>query len=187
MPSLKCMAIRSNRLVRKALFAVAAFASIPAIAADRLVGPAGVIDADTLEIRGTRLSLWGIAAPPPDQLCRNRSGEHYRCGQQAAHELRAFLDHRPVDCVVDRDRSRRAVAACTVAGVDLAQWLVSNGFSLDWPQVSKGAYAAGQAEASRANLGIWSGSFREPWRYRACRQAGGSPVACSDHQNDIAF
>jgi endonuclease YncB( thermonuclease family) len=182
------MAIRDNRLVRTALFATALFASIPAIAADRLMGPASVIDAGTLEIRGTQLSLWGIATPPSDQLCRNRSGEHYRCGQQAIHELRAFLDHRPVDCAeVDRDRSRRAVAVCTVAGVDLAQWLVSNGFSLDWPQVSKGAYAAAQAEASRGNLGIWSGSFREPWRYRACRQASGSPVSCSDHQNDIAF
>lgn len=177
-----------NHVVRTVLFALALFASIPAMAADSFVGPASVIDASTLEIRGTRLSLWGIAAPASDQLCRNRSGEHYRCGQQAMHELIAFLNHRPVECVeVDRDQSRRAVAVCAVAGVDLAEWLVKNGLTLDWPQYSEGAYAAAQAQASRANLGIWSGSFREPWRYRACRQAGGSPISCSDHQNDSAF
>jgi endonuclease YncB( thermonuclease family) len=115
------MAVRGNRLVRTTLFAMAIFVSIPAVAADSLTGLASVIDANTLEIRGMRLSLWGVAAPPSDQLCRNPSGEHYRCGQQAMHALSAFLDHRPVDCVsVDRDRSRRTVAVCTVAGVDLA-------------------------------------------------------------------
>jgi endonuclease YncB( thermonuclease family) len=182
------MAIHANRPVRTALFAVALFAPIPATAADSLVGPASVIDAGTLEIHGTRLSLWGIAAPSSDQLCRNRSGEHYRCGRQAKHELSAFLGHRPVDCVeVDRDRSSRAVAVCAVAGIDLAEWQVKNGLTLDWPQYSGGAYAAAQEEASGAHLGIWSGSFMEPWRYRACRQTGGSPVSCSDHQNDIAF
>jgi endonuclease YncB( thermonuclease family) len=185
---LQHMAIPGHHLVRATLFAMAVVASTPAMSADSLVGPARVIAADTLEIRGTRLSLWGIDAPSSDQLCRNRAGERYRCGQQAAHELSAFLDHRPVDCVeVDRDQSSRVVAVCSVAGVDLAEWLVKSGLTLDWPQYSEGAYAAAQVQARDANLGIWSGSFREPGRYRACRQAGGSPVSCSDHQNDIAF
>ncbi len=173
---------------RTTLFAAAILASVPAMAADHLTGQASVVDASTLEIRGTRLSLWGIAAPSSDQLCRNRAGEHYRCGQQSARELSAFLGRRRVDCVeADRDRSGGAVALCTVDGVDLAQWLATNGLALDWPQYSKAAYAAAQSQARDANLGLWSGSFREPWRYRACRQAGGSPVSCSDFQNDIAF
>jgi hypothetical protein len=80
----------------------------------------------------------------------------------------------------DRDQYRRAVAICTVAGVDLAEWLVKNGVALDWPKYSKGNYAAAQDEAKRAERGIWSGSFVEPWRYRACRRTGGSPASCSD-------
>ncbi len=40
---------------------------------------------------------------------------------------------------VDRDRRyKRAVAICTVSGVDLAEWLVENGLALDWLQYSKG-------------------------------------------------
>jgi endonuclease YncB( thermonuclease family) len=58
--------------------------------------------------------------------------------------------------------------------------MVGSGLALDWPKYSKGDYAAAQHEAKRAELGIWSGSFVEPWRYRACRRTGGSPVSCSD-------
>jgi endonuclease YncB( thermonuclease family) len=94
--------------------------ALPA-SADELAGQASIIDGDTLEIHGTRIRLWGIDAPESDQLCRNEDGEPYRCGQKAANDLDALIARRPVDCVeVDRDRYKRAVAVCTVAGVDLA-------------------------------------------------------------------
>src|SRR6266702_5551249 len=62
-------------------------------------GQASVIDGDTLEIHATRIRLWGIDAPETDQLCRNESNEHYRCGQKAANDLDAFIARRPVECV----------------------------------------------------------------------------------------
>ncbi len=149
---------------------------------------ASIIDGDTLEIHGTRIRLWGIDAPASDQLCRNYGGEHYRCGQDAANQLDTFIARRPIECVeVDRDQYRRADAVCTVAGVDLAEWLVKNGLALDWPLFSKAAYAAAQSEAKRVNLGIWGGSFNTPWRYRTCRRTAGLPVARSDQLNDSAF
>jgi endonuclease YncB( thermonuclease family) len=175
-------------LTKAAMLAALAIAPITnAIAAD-LSGQTGIIDGDTLEIHGTRIRLWGIDAPETDQLCRNQNGEHYRCGQKAANDLDAFVGRRPVACIeVDHDQYRRTVAVCTVVGVDLAEWLVKTGLALDWPQYSKDAYAAAQAEAKRANLGMWSGSFNAPWRYRACRRTAGSPVTCSDQLNDAAF
>jgi endonuclease YncB( thermonuclease family) len=116
-----------------------------------------------------------------DQLCRNQGSENYRCGQKAANDLDAFIVRRPVECVeVDRDQYKRAVAVCTVAGIDLADWQVKNGQALDWPKYSQGDYAAAQDVAKRAKRGIWGSSFVEPWRYRACRRTGGSPVSCSD-------
>ncbi len=36
----------------------------------------------------------------------------------------------------------RAVAVCTVAGIDLAHWLVRGGLALDWPRYSHGDYVA---------------------------------------------
>src|ERR1700738_1069821 len=107
------------------------------VLADDLTGQASIIDGDTLEVRGTRVRLWGIDAPESDQLCRNQGSEHYRCGQKAANDLDAFIEHRPVECVeVDRDQYKRAVAVCTVAGVDLAEWLVKNGGAVDWAHKS---------------------------------------------------
>ena len=153
-----------------------------------LSGQASVIEGDTLEIHGARIRLWGIDAPEPDQLCRNESGKHYPCGQKAANDLDAFVARRPVACVqVDRDQHKRAVATCSVAGIDLADWLVKSGLALDWPQNSNGAYATAQSAAKRGNLGMWSGNFNEPWRYRSCRRTGGSAVSCSDLLNDSAF
>ena len=35
-------------------------------------------------------------------------------------------------------------------------------------------------EAKREQRGMWGGSFKEPWNYRACRRSGGRPKGCSD-------
>ena len=177
-------------MTRTAIAVLAALFLVPASAgaADNLAGQASIIDGDTLEIHGTRIRLWGIDAPESDQLCRNEDSEHYRCGKKSANELDAFIARRPAQCVeVDRDQYRRAVAVCTVAGIDLADWTVGSGLALDWPKYSKGDYAAAQREAKRAERGIWSGSFVEPWRYRACRRTGGSPVICSDQLDSPAL
>jgi endonuclease YncB( thermonuclease family) len=41
-------------------------------ATDDPAGQVSVIDGDTLEIRGTRIRLWGIDAPENSQLCRGQ-------------------------------------------------------------------------------------------------------------------
>jgi endonuclease YncB( thermonuclease family) len=149
--------------------------------ADDLIGQASVIDGDTIEIHGARVRLFGIDAPESDQLCHDARSYQYRCGQKASNALFDFVGRRLVECVeVDRDRYKRAVSVCTVGGTDIADWLVRNGLALDWPQYSKGGYAAAQAEAKREQRGMWAGNFKEPWTYRACRRSGGRPESCSD-------
>jgi len=154
-----------------------------ALAGD-LVGQASVIDGDTLEIHGGRIRLWGIDAPEGSQLCRGEDSSQYRCGAQAASDLDAFISGRPVNCVpVSRDPYDRTVAACSVAGRDLAEWLVRSGLALDWPHYSKGRYREAQREAERTGQGLWKGSYVEPWLYRACIRASGKPATCSDDAN----
>ena len=151
---------------------------------DDMTGQASVIDGDTLEIHGARIRLWGIDAPESSQLCRGEDSEQYRCGAQAANELDAFIARRPVSCIpISLDRYGRTVATCSVAGADLGQWLVRNGLALDWPQYSKAKYAADQRDAEQAGRGIWKGSYVEPWLYRICIRANGSPPTCSDDAN----
>jgi endonuclease YncB( thermonuclease family) len=60
---------------------------------------------------------------------------------------------------------------------------VRAGLAFDWPQYSKGKYAADQKDAERAGRGVWAGSYVVPWAYRACRRNGGRPGECSDDAN----
>lgn len=152
--------------------------------ADDLVGQASVVDGDTLEIHGIRIRLWGIDAPESSQLCRGEDSLQYRCGAQAANDLDAFIARRPVSCSpVSSDPYGRTVAACSVGGTDLGEWLVRKGLALDWPQYSKGRYDGAQRDAEHAGRGIWRGSYVEPWLYRACIRASGKPSDCSDDAN----
>ena len=149
--------------------------------ADDLTGQVSVVDGDTLEIHGTRIRLWGIDAPESSQLCRAQDSNLYRCGAASANDLNSFIARRPISCVpLNLDQYGRTVATCSVNGADLAEWLVRNGLALDWPQYSKGKYDAAQREAERAGLGMWKGSYVEPWLYRACVRSNGSPSNCSD-------
>jgi endonuclease YncB( thermonuclease family) len=152
--------------------------------ANDFVGQASVIDGDTLEIHGTRIRLWGVDAPESSQLCRGADSNLYRCGASAANDLDTFIARRPVKCTpISEDQYGRSVATCSVGGTDLGEWLVRNGLALDWPQYSKGRYAAAQRDADRSGRGMWAGSYVEPWLFRACIRAGGTPTNCSDDAN----
>jgi endonuclease YncB( thermonuclease family) len=152
--------------------------------ADDLAGQASVVDGDTLEIHGRRIRLWGIDSPESSQLCRGEDSSQYRCGAQAANDLNAFIARRPVNCSpVNIDQYGRTIATCSVGSTDLGEWLVRKGLALDWPQYSKGRYAAAERDADRSGRGIWAGSYVEPWLFRACIRAGGTPTNCSDDAN----
>ena len=177
-------------VVRRESYIVAALAlatlvlnHAPVISGD-LTGQTSIIDGDTLEIHGTRLRLWGIDAPESTQLCRGEDSLQYRCGAKAASDLDVFIAGRPVSCTpVSLDQYERTVGTCSVAGVDLADWLVRNGYALDWPRYSNGKYGDAPREAERAGRGIWSGSYVAPWLYRSCIRAGGKSAGCSDDAN----
>ncbi len=134
-----------------------------------LAGRASVIDADTIEIHGQRIRIWGVDAPEGGQTCKDGSGKEYRCGQIGALKLASYLDEaQPIVCSQrDIDRYGRVVASCQNSfGQDVATWLVRNGHALDWPLYSKGAYSSAQSEAKNRRTGIWQGTFQEPWEWR---------------------
>ncbi|RWM00828.1 MAG: thermonuclease family protein [Mesorhizobium sp.] len=135
-----------------------------------IAGVASVIDGDTIEIHGQRVRFNGIDAPESRQYCDDAKGFEYPCGRRSAEALDKFLSaSRPVQCAfVTWDRYGRFVGTCTRAdGTDVAAWMVEHGQALDWPKYSNGAYAAQQAKAQAAKLGLWVGNFQAPWNWRA--------------------
>jgi endonuclease YncB( thermonuclease family) len=67
-----------------------------------------------------------------------------------------------VSCApVSLDQYGRTVATCSVGGADLGEWLVRNGYTLDWPQYSKGKYGGAEREAEHRGRGLWAGSYVE--------------------------
>ncbi len=99
-----------------------------------VAGVATVIDGDTIEVRGQRIRLHGIDAPQSRQLCR-LDGKPWQCGKDAANVLADKIARRPVTCEdLGRDRYKRIIARCTVAGEDLGQWMVAQGWAVAYYQ-----------------------------------------------------
>ncbi|GIW28889.1 MAG: hypothetical protein KatS3mg070_2252 [Meiothermus sp.] len=154
------------------------FALSLALAQDTVAGRASVIDADSLEIQGVRIRLWGVDAVESGQTCLDAQGKVYPCGRRAAFALADFLGQRTVSCTRrDTDRYGRVVAVCGVAGVEVNRWLVEQGWALAYVQYGGGVYLDSQDRARAGKRGIWQGSFQAPWEYR--RNPANPPTAGS--------
>ena len=147
----------------RAIALVLALIAFPALA--DVAGVASVIDGDTLEVQGQRIRLHGIDAPESRQLCR-LDGKPWQCGKDAANALADKIARRPVTCEdLGRDRYKRIVARCSVAGEDLGAWMVANGLALAFRRYSLG-YVDEEAGARTARRGIWASEFVKPWEWR---------------------
>ncbi len=130
-----------------------------------VTGTASVIDGDTIEIHSQRIRLHGIDAPESRQLC-HLDGKPWQCGKDAANALAEKISRQPVACEEqDRDRYGRIVAKCSVAGEDLGEWLVANGWAVAYYLYSY-EYSRAEHRAESARRGIWAGEFVKPWEWR---------------------
>ncbi len=137
--------------------------AIPALA--DVAGTASVIDGDTIEVHDQRIRLHGIDAPESRQLCR-LDGKPWQCGKDAANALAEKIARRPVTCEdLGRDRYKRIIGRCTVAGEDLGEWMVQQGLALAYRRYSLD-YVDEEADAQAARRGIWASEFVKPWEWR---------------------
>jgi endonuclease YncB( thermonuclease family) len=135
--------------------------------AETIAGRASVIDGDTLEIHGERIRILDIDAPESRQPCIRPDGSQWRCGQQAALALADWIGARAVTCETDRrDRYKRHLARCGVAGQDIAEWLASNGWAVPYRDCRCETIRGAVDRAKAQQLGIWSGDVMAPWQWR---------------------
>ncbi|MCJ2129258.1 thermonuclease family protein [Methylobacterium sp. E-045] len=142
-----------------------------ASAAEPIIGRASVMDGDTLDIGGTRIRLHGIDAPENGQLCQNRAGKAFRCGQAGPLALADRIGSTPVSCDPrDTDKYGRTVAVCRKGAEDLNRWLVAQGHAVAYRHYSQD-YVPAEDNAKAGKLGIWAGSFTAPGDWRKGERA----------------
>jgi endonuclease YncB( thermonuclease family) len=162
------MVSRLDRRARAALLAGLALAALAASGlitqrrAPDIVGPADVIDGDSIRVAGIEIRLYGIDAPEFRQTCM-RAGHPWRCGRAATRFLETLTQGRELRCRPrEADRYGRTVAICFAGETNLGPALVRAGQA-----VAYGAYQAEEREAREARRGVWASSFERPATWRA--------------------
>ena len=153
--------MRQSMPLATLLLAATASAQAPTI-----VGIATVTDGDTMQIRGTKIRLFGIDAPESSQTC-TRNGQTYGCGRESANQLAALIAGKNVSCFQkDIDRYGRMVAVCRVGNTDLNRLLVERGLALPYIEYGGGIYADAHRQAVQQGRGLHAGTYQLPWNYR---------------------
>ncbi|MBQ8465468.1 MAG: thermonuclease family protein [Alphaproteobacteria bacterium] len=129
-----------------------------------------VITADTLNVQGYKVKLYGIAAPDLTQTCANKTGASYNCGQQAALWLSSWLTTNPVTCRVMKEFGNgNMVAVCSLGQYDLGAALVNAGWAVADPKEGE-IYRPYEDNARQKRNGLWQGKFYKPWDWKAIQK-----------------
>jgi len=150
--------------------ALAAVLLATPVHAQTLSGSAEIIDGDSLAVSGIWVRLFGIDAPEGKQTC-NRSGTAWRCGEEAATQLRNLIGGNSIECRGrDTDTYGRTLAVCSVAGIEINRAMVEAGWATAFRKYSQD-YVVEENRAKAAHRGIWTSEFQLPQEYRAVQSA----------------
>lgn len=150
----------------------------PVLAATPVAGRAVVIDGDTFDIGRSRIRVLGVDAPERTQPCTDAKRQAWSCGLRSGEALRVWLGTSSVRCTAAyQDRGGRFVARCTAHGRDIGDWLVTNGWALDYPRYSDGAYRNAEQSARDQRIGVWVGEVTPPWLWRQAQERSSQEAA----------
>jgi endonuclease YncB( thermonuclease family) len=139
----------------------------------------GLLRAGTKTVR-----FAGINAPAADAVCG--AEKTWPCGRMAKAALQRFLRGRSVECAVSPDNAPAEAATqpeetdCAVGGVDIARWLVAEG----WAKPS-GRFEAEGEMARRAGKGLWSET--RPDISADAQTAQAAPASSPDRAMDMSL
>ena len=148
---------------------------LPGWALAELRGPVIVIDADTIDVAGTRVRLHAIDAPELDQTCETELGPTFDCGAWVTAQVRARFEGRVARCAArDTDRYGRMVATCDVDGVDMGREIVAQGWAFAYRRYGMD-YDLDEKAAFVADRGLHGMRVQSPAWFRKTRAKGRIP------------
>ena len=133
--------------------------------AKTITGNAKVIDGDTIHIGSNKIRLHGIDAPETDQTCEKKNITWF-CGQESTKALTNFINNQKVICnIKGTDQYKRYISVCFVNNFNMNEFMVENGWAIAYRYYSKD-YVESEDKAKKNKVGIWQGSFKEPYFFR---------------------
>jgi endonuclease YncB( thermonuclease family) len=142
-----------------------------------------VKDGDTLELGDTTFRLHGIDAPEFNQLCVDEKDQEWKCGLAARDALVEWIGKRAVRCDdqgPDTKYPKRRIGLCFVEGMEMNEWMVRQGWAINFEPYAKRRYLAAQRDAETNRRGIWKGCFAAPGDIRHWKKSAplmGSPCS----------
>jgi len=123
----------------------------------------GVVDGDTISIKGKTYRLYGIAAPEEDQIC----ADGWPAGFEAEAYLSRLVEGKTVVCTpVDQPDRAETDAICHADGVDVGAAMVTGGMALAFvPRSAR--YITQEEAAAKAGRGVHRHGCVAPWEWRA--------------------
>ena len=136
------------------------------ILAKEIKGFPKITDGDSIKINNNRIRLHGIDAPELNQTC-NRYKKKYSCGLVSLKALSKKINKNLVVCRVQnrKDRYGRFIGTCYLKKLNLNKWMVQNGYAIAYRRYSQ-EYIQYEEYAKKNSLGIWSGTFIKPEKWR---------------------
>ncbi|HTH15304.1 MAG TPA: nuclease [Magnetospirillum sp.] len=130
-------------------------------------GKAEGFEADSVQVRGLRVQLMGIAAPGARDLCTNKTAkDEFACNRPARKRM-AELVAKGVACDLFDMAGDTLYGRCKVADGDLGRLLVASGVVRS---VKDGPYEADQASALAARKGLWAADVVPPKEWETLRR-----------------
>jgi endonuclease YncB( thermonuclease family) len=120
-------------------------------AGEKLAGVAQALKGDSVVVRGSRIQLYGIEAPAPDEPCQAAGGT-WPCGAESLKALSDKVDGRQLVCRL-RQKAGHGFwqGSCKLADSDIAEMQVRAG----WARALSDNYGEAQADAKAAGRGLW--------------------------------
>ena len=128
-------------------------------------GEAKIIDGDTIHIGKNKIRLHGIDAPENSQKCLFNN-KNWNCGKESSLALKKMIGNQKVKCHISNvDKYKRYIAVCYKGKKNINKMMVKTGWAIAYRYYSKD-YIDEEFIAKKEKLGIWKGTFEEPYIYR---------------------
>ncbi len=100
------------------------------------------------------IELYGVKILARNQICKYRNGEKWACGQRAYVALVNVLGSKSADCR-PHDTSRPSTLICQLAGTDIGEMMLREGWASLVNGVRDKDYISAAADAFKYKTGMW--------------------------------